>query len=383
MRTVIGRRRSVQFLAGLAVFGVTVAGCSIGDIRRKPPANRTATGSPSAEPDAVAARWQVRVPVPGGHELRQIEFVDAERGYALFVRPQAPSPTPGGPDGSAPGGETAVVVATTDGGRSWRPVPHPRPRATQHQLYAGNGLLVLHTEPGGYHVSADGGATFTHHPGETPPAAYHRTQGRFGLCCDDAEPQLVEWHGDRARTLPEQPPLPSLHAVAYGGGRLVAAGLRAGRAYVSISDDGGRSWLPAHSPHADGELAIVGLRVAADGDAWLLAHDGEPTRFPWLWRAIPAGPVPSWEPYRVADPPPRFVSAVALGAGVLVVTTPNRVGLIRDGRLRELPWPVRGQYLAALADGTLFARDGAGGRIWLGRGQGTDRRWVVIDLEWR
>ncbi|MGI5212443.1 hypothetical protein [Plantactinospora sp. CA-290183] len=361
-----------------------IAGCSVGGIRRTAPP----PGPVSSPAGTTVEQVPVPVPVPADHALRQVEFVDAAHGYALFVGPATAgaavgAAASGGPRSSAAPGENAVLFGTVDAGRSWRPVRHPRPLAREHQLYAGNGVLVLFAEPDGWFVSLDAGRSFAHHRrSDTPPAAYRRIYGRLQVCCDtDDRPKVWQWRGDGFDPLPAQPPLPDLSTVAYGGGRLVAAGLRHGRPYVSVSGDGGRSWSPATAPDPDGGLFAVRVQVAADGDAWLLGQAGDPTRFPRLWRDFGVPAAPRWLPREVADQPAGFTSAVPLGGGLLAVTGPQGPGLVSGGRYARLDWPVGGNHLRMLDGGTIFAADPVAGRFWLGTGRGIDRAWTVVRFD--
>jgi len=407
-------RGAVDRLVGVVALAVVAAltmisGCTIGDIRRgaSPPAGSPApagsgspapagSGSPApagSGPAAAVEQRRVTVPVPSDHRLFEVEFVDAEHGYAMFVGPGADlvgttSSGPDGPDGpdgpSAPGagapGSSAIVLATADGGRSWQPVRHPRPVARNHQLFAGNGGLVLLAEPYGWYVSADAGRTFTHHwPTAPPPDAYQQIHGRFQVCCDaDARPKLVQWHHRRSSPLPEQPPLPELGSVAYAGGRLVAAGLRDGRPYVSVSGDEGRTWRPVTS---DRELFMVRVLVATDGDAWLVGYTGDPSVFPKLWRDVGDQWTPRWAPQDPVGHPERFTSVVPVGGGVLAVTGRAGSGLVTGGRYADVAWPVGDVDLRVLEDGTLFGADPADGKIWLAPGRGADRTWISLRLE--
>jgi len=171
-----------------------------------------------------------------------------------------------------------------------------------------------------------------------------------------------------------------LSGVAYAGQRLVASGLRDGRPYVSTSSDAGRTWTPATAPVADGGLTMVRPMVAPDGDAWLVGHGDDRTRFPRLWRQVGGAAARRWIPVNVANPPERFTSAVPLGGGLLAVTGPDGNGLVSLAGYAGSDWPVGDAYLRMLPDGTVFGADPAGGEVWLGRGQGADRQWFGLRL---
>ncbi|MEO3748578.1 sialidase family protein [Plantactinospora sp. B5E13] len=367
--------RAGATIAVLALVGALLVGCSIGDVRRTPPAPVRSTGAGDGVPPVVERA--VRVSVPASARLRQIEFVDADRGYALFVVGAAdPAPT-GAAEPDAPV-SSGLLLGTVDGGRSWQPVRHP-PLAGHPQLDAGFGLLVLSVGANVWYVSADHGRTFRRYDGERPPTAYHQLDGRFQICCeDDVRPKVVEWVGDRLHPVPAQPALPVLGSVGHGGDRLVAAGVSDGRPYVCVSADAGRSWQPAVPLGEDRSRSLVRAAVAQDGDAWLIGYADDRTLFPTLWRRD--GPGEGWSLVRPVDPPERFTSAVPLGDGLLAVTGPDGPGLVGRGSYLHLPWPVGGAYLRMLPDGTLFAADPPTGRAWLGSGRGTERRWVTVRL---
>ncbi|GIG88917.1 hypothetical protein [Plantactinospora endophytica] len=375
----VGRTGSV--LAAV-VAGALVAGCTtgpIGEIRRAAPAPPPGP----ADPAPTVEPRHVRLAVPPGAVLHQFEFTDAARGYALFVDngtgaasgPGTPAAGPSGPNA------TNLLFGTGDGGRTWQRLRHPQPAGFQ-QLYTGNGRLVLWVQPADWYVSVDAGRSFRHYPGEQPPAAYHPTQGSYQVCCDgDDPPRVVRWAGEERRDVPTQPPLPGISGVASSGDRLLVSGFADGRPYASVSPDGGRSWRTTALPAVDGGLGAVLPTMAADGDSWLVGyHADDRTRFPRLWRRVGVDEPARWLPVEPVGRPERFTSAVPLGAGRLVVSSPEGTGLVVNGRYAELAWPVGEHYLRILDDGTLFAADPPSGEAWLGLGSGTDRRWVGVRL---
>ncbi|SDY22465.1 hypothetical protein SAMN05444365_1011116 [Micromonospora pattaloongensis] len=371
------RRRNVRHrLVLLAAVVVATAGCSIGDIRRRPPtpAPPPAPSSPVASPPDEVRR--VPVPVPRQYATPFVEFADAEQGYALFTRCGNPEAT------SAPASDCgAILLATSDGGRSWRRLRHPEPLANNHQLYAAGEKLLLLAEPHGWYISNDRGGTFRREPmSAEPPAAVRTLEGRFQLCCDGEDPpRVVELVGDRLRPVPAQPPVPGLRVVAFAGGRLVAVGERDGELSAAVSSEAARQWRPMKVAPPDGPPAV--LRVVGNhGDVWLIGSAGPgDTRFPQLWRCD------QWCP-RVEVPgyPGPVTSLVPLGAGLLAVTGPDGSGVISAGddaaRYSDVRWPVRNEYLQLLPDGTLFAR-ASDGNAWLGSGMFGQRRWIKLVLE--
>ncbi|GAB3151323.1 hypothetical protein GCM10027290_40360 [Micromonospora sonneratiae] len=370
--------------ARVAVAGVlttVVSGCTAGPIRRPAPTAPAGGGvvesAGSGHPDEVR---QFQVSVPAGHVQRQIEFTDAEHGYALFS-----DCAPEGDRTTGPGCGV-VLLATADGGRSWQELRHPRPTAQNHQLYAEGSDLVLLAEPHGWYASSDRGRTFKPVPGAPRvPVAYRKLYGRFQVCCDDSAPKVGEWVGDVFRPVPVQPALPSLHMVKEVSGipgpavgrSLVAIGLRDGQPYVASSPDEGRTWRSMAVPAPDEPLSRLGLEVAPDGGAWLFGHADDPMRFPQLWNLDGRG---IWQ--RVWAPgPDRITGLVPISGTMLAVIGPGGSGVISEGRYQDRGWPRDGGYLQMLPDGVLFSAYHPDNSVWLGPGQGDERRWIKIVLD--
>ncbi|MFD2763986.1 hypothetical protein [Micromonospora eburnea] len=343
--------------------------CSVGDVRRPPP-DRTspssgAVATVSARPTAADVHESriVRVAVPDRYDPPFIEFVDAEQAYALFATC----------DGRPPGRDCpALLFATRDGGRSWRAVPHPRPVAEHHQLFAAPGLLVLAAEPFAWYASTDGGVTFTHYPGDAPPPVLTGAGGRFQVAEDIGK--VARWDGQRLRPLPAQPDLPAVNTVREAGDLLVAAGAAGGRPYAAISTNQGRSWQRSPVPAPDGEVGVLRVMVAPDGEAWLIGERPDRTGFPALW--IYRG---NWELVRAAGHPDEMRSVAPVGAGRVAVTGPHGVGVVAIGRYERVSWPVGPEhYLALLDDGTLVAR--GPGEVVLAVGPVGARQWIRVAL---
>ncbi|MEU5939100.1 hypothetical protein ABZ807_07895 [Micromonospora sp. NPDC047548] len=293
----IGRALRPVFV--LLVVPALVACSAIGDIRRDPPA-RTAAPSPPAAPapspppsagfDEVRA---VRVAVAQRYDDPYVEFSDAAHGWALF----------GSCDGRPPDRNCpAQLFSTLDGGRSWLQVRHPRPVAANQQLYTGPGLVVLWAEPHGWYASTDGGASFVRTAGE--PAAWRAAQGRFQLV--EGADQVGEWDGRRLRPLAAQPPVRGLNSVALAGDLLVAAGTADDRPYAAVSTDRGRSWQSTPVPAPDGAVSTLRVRVAPDGDVWLVGERSDRMDFPALWRYLGR-----WLPVPAESGPSRILSLAA------------------------------------------------------------------------
>ncbi|MEU8259555.1 hypothetical protein AB0C02_02880 [Micromonospora sp. NPDC048999] len=352
------------FLA-LAALGA----CSIGDVRRPPPNRASASPAPIATAPAgspvadVHEVRLVRVAVPDRYDPPFIEFVDAEQAYALFARC----------DGQPPGRDCpALLFATGDGGRSWQALPHPQPVAENQQLYALPGLLVLLSESYGWYTSTDRGVTFTHHPGAEPPPALGGANGRFQVT--EKSGKVARWDGRRLRPLAVQPGLPMINSVRETEGMLVAAGVADGRPYAAISTDQGRSWQRTAVPAPDGELSILWVRAAPDGEIWLIGDQPERLTFPVLW--IYRG---NWQLVQAAGHPEKMSSVAPVGAGRVAVTGPDGVGVVANGRYERVSWPIGPEhYLHLLDDGTLVAS--ASGEVILAVGPVGARQWISVAL---
>ncbi|WP_422734494.1 WD40/YVTN/BNR-like repeat-containing protein [Micromonospora sp. WMMD558] len=327
-----------------------LAACSIGDIRRDPP-SRTAPIGPSAAISqtpgppptavAVAETRRVQVAVPEGYDRPYVEFVDASHGYALFAS-----------CGERPPGRDcpALLYATTDGGRSWRKLRHPRPVADNQQVYVATGVLALLSEPYGWWASTDGGRTFRHTRGEAGPVEWRAAQGRFQIV--EAEGGVGRWDGAGLDRLPVQPGVRGLNTVGESRGLLAAAGAAGGLPYAAVSTDGGRSWraTPVPAP-ATGDVNITRVEVAPDGELWLIGERPDRRGFPALWRW--AG---SWQPVRAEGHPERVAPPALLGGGRAAVVSSRGAGVVAGGRYTDVPWPVSPEhYLRILDDGTLTA----------------------------
>ncbi|GAA4566318.1 hypothetical protein GCM10023176_16210 [Micromonospora coerulea] len=364
----IGRR----FLPTVAVLLLPVlAACSIGDVRRPPPPRPSASPPPAptapAPPRIVGFDEvrQVRVAVPERYDRPYVEFADAAHGYALFAAC----------DGAPPGrGCTALLYGTADGGRSWRPLPHPRPVAADQQLYTVPGAVVLLAEPYGWYTSTDGGVTFAHTTGPEP-AVLVAARGRYQVI--EGRDVIGEWDGGRLLPLAVQPAVPGLHTVGHDGDLLVAAGVRNGRPYAAVSRNGGWSWLATPVPAIDGEVGVLRVVLAPDGTVWLVGERSDRVGFPALWRLVDTR---SWEPARAVGHPAQARSVAPIGVGLLAVTSPDGVGVVAGGRYYHVDWPLTGDhYLTVLADGTIAARGPED--IVLGTGWTANRRWIKVILD--
>ncbi|RIW46882.1 hypothetical protein D3H59_11555 [Micromonospora endophytica] len=359
-----------------------MSGCAIGDIRRTRPAPSPSTVEASPPPgpppatDPVAEIRRNRLAVPQRYDQPYVEFVDAQRGYALF---SACDGQPSGPNCPA------LLWSTRDGGRSWQRLRHPQPVADNQQLYAVPGMLALLAEPHGWWTSTDGGRTFRRSPGPAEPARWQATRGRFQLI--EATGKVGRWTGTKLRPLPAQPPLPALNTVLQADGRtissdgseyggpVVAAGAgEDGKPYAAISLDEGRSWQQTPVPAPDGAVGVLRV-VFVGGEPWLVGERPDRVGFPALWRQAGL----SWELVR-AEGHPATGQVVPLGAGIVAVLSPRGAGALVDGRYVDLPWPLTGEhFLRLLPDDTLFAAGPEG--VLLGTGHFGDRTWTSIIIE--
>ncbi|GIF65245.1 hypothetical protein Ais01nite_32800 [Asanoa ishikariensis] len=355
-----------RIMMAAAVVLVLLAGCSIGDIRRKPPPPPTSAPAPTPE-----AEFEVRhasIPVPPSYQLQNVEFVDQALGYALFGRCGSTTGAPG------PGENcSAAVVRTEDGGRSWHQVYHPRPEGKSHQLYADRARLVLYVEPDGYYVSFDRGATYEYAAGDDN--VLRPIFGEYQACCDGDEKQRVVWFDGHGRPTPTrtQPNVPNLLAVASAAHWLFAVGIDdSGRPISTVSNDQGTTWRQVPVAGASGKLGSVRITVDRSGTyAWLIGQT-DLISWPAIWFFDGQG----WRPMSAAGHPERYTSAVALEDASLAVTTPQRPGRVFGGAFEKVDWPIGDCFLRVLPEGTLFCS--AGVVNWLGIEDFGERKWVRV-----
>ncbi|HEX5543796.1 MAG TPA: hypothetical protein VFX60_19940 [Micromonospora sp.] len=355
-------------LALIVTLPLLVTGCALNDIRRPvptPPAPSAPPPISAPAPAVPVTADEVRrgqLPVPDDFDLGSVEFTDAEHGYGLFTR-----------CGSRPRSKpscTVRVLSTTDGGRSWQQLRHPPLAANNPQLSAAGDHLLLFSEPHHWYISADRGRSFRHERSPEPPGAYWRLFGRFHV--DEESGQVAEWVNGRAKPVPVQPSLPEVARTVYANGRLIVVGLQDDRPYVVISLDKGKTWQQTIVAR-DSKVVFLRTLSSSDGrDVFLMGSDDR-ISFPLLWRLDGH----RWEPVEAAGHPERVEELAAIGDGMLAVTGPSGSGVIADGRYQDLGWPLGGNEVRVLDDGTLFSVH-PDRSIWLGIGHATDRRWVKI-----
>ncbi len=232
------------------------------------------------------ATWSDLSPSRSMAGVRGVQFHDAARGFLIAI------------DAHERGGTSLTLLATSDGGRSWReqPIDGSRTGAAwawsdarvefvddRHGFVLGRVATSAAFSRGHMFATQDGGATWARQP--APPSAeaftfVDATRG-FQLAADGAR-VFATFDGARtwsALALPE--PRAGAQAryelpvfVAPQSGRLVRA--LDGRLTTFASDDGGSTWRPL-AEQTTGEVEAVALaagRVTAHAGAGLVALVG-------------------------------------------------------------------------------------------------------------
>lgn len=381
-------KRWGRVLAGAALsLGTLVAATACGPDRAPvSSAPTTRAGTPPAAQEVV-----VDVGLPEGFAPLSVEFASARRGYALFVRCRAAC--------------EARLFHTADGGRGWRPRPHPRPEAKNHQLYTGAGeVVVLLAEPHSWYVSRDAGASWQPRPYDAsghPPVEYHSAYGRYHLDCPDSGGRCAvrDWAaGDSSRR-----DVPGELAAARSltntrDGRVWLSGVDGGRIVTAVGPAGGPYRRIAVSGQRGRAVWNARVAISADGrDVWLVA-DQEPaggggggggyamrglarkgTGLPLLWRYQGE----AWVPYPVTgveEKPNQPYSVAPAGGGILVLAGPERTGYLDGGAYSPAPGAPRLDWVGQLPDGALFGRDNRPGVTYLSPGTGTPRAWTTVEV---
>ncbi|GAA1635301.1 WD40/YVTN/BNR-like repeat-containing protein [Catellatospora bangladeshensis] len=375
-----GRARPLLLLclvAGLA------AACSPGDPAAPAPATSAPVTDRSAPPArAVVTERTVRVAgVPQGYQAF-IEFADARHGYALFSDCPTNGPCRGG-----------LLFASADGGATWQPRPVPDRDGHNLQLYVdGPQQLSLWSETNGYHLSRDGGRTYTF-AREVPRDHRAATGVPFGVEYTSTEAVLTDYRTGKPVPLPDG---------YQGGGATVT---RDGTIWLTRFDkgretarstDGGVTWQRLAVPEQPGrQLFALFVRVSPTGDAWLIGEQDpmsslgggtsllggsvlKGTGLPLVWQ-LTGG---AWRPRPIEgirEQPNHPYSVAPAGSGLLAIAGPEGVGYLAD-RYVAVPGTPRLDWIGVLPDGTLFGRQNVPGRIHLGRGDGWQREWVELTL---
>ena len=350
-----------RLVAGVCV-ALTVSGCSALDgIRRPPPSPPVAPSSPPKVESFVPIEVLTpEVGVQGGFRLSTVQFTDARRGAALYTDCDTDLCS-------------AVLVTTSDGGRSWTDRPHPRPEAPDQDLALGrDGTIVLTCDLDAWYVSRDDGATFrrSRHRDE-PPAELHTLDGPYEMDGLD----LVHW-ADGRPTRVIQPLAGELNAFVHRPGRdLWIAAVQDGRLLTAVSRDEGRTWTAQPVPAPAVAVTSAELLVSGDGgDVWLLGYPGAGDDFQAAWQLGAGG----WNPVPADGPTRGRIYAAPLGRSLLAVSGDHVTGILAPDRgYGTVAWPAGA--MRVLRDGTLLVTREPGA-VFLGTGADLARRWVKIEL---
>ncbi len=287
--------------------------------------------------------------------LSAIQFVSPTTGYAERS-PEAPCKQPTG---------CARLVRTTDGGRTWLPVPAPTPAGSGlHFADANHGWMVGARCAGstpcriGIYVTADGGAAWTEQLATNVPvdqgggtlafagpahgwaliddtaycsmggcwgALYRTTNG--GRTWSKLQP-VDRWHMTAIDTPPGFPGQPAFTS-AQAGWIPIEAGAGPGVGGVAWTVDGGRTWTRA------GQRRLWDIHAVATSDGstvWAIGdrHGDEPTTS-YLIRSTDGGGtwaqvLPALSPLTTVD----FIDA-AHGYGIGLPSDPGAVLATADG----------------------------------------------------
>ena len=171
-------------------------------------------------------------------------------------------------------GNNGVVLATADGGRTWRSEQAPRSEVSNKLMRvraAGDGVAWAVGEMGALFRTVDGGRSWTRQRPEEDIGWYDVAfRGRRGWVVGEFGRVLITEDGGETWDEVASPVETSLSAVAF---RDDASGVAVGLDGVLLaSDDGGRSWreLPKVTPEHIFDVAWDGRRWVAVGDKGLL-----------------------------------------------------------------------------------------------------------------
>jgi hypothetical protein len=333
---------------------------------------RSATANP-AGPDNPLDR-RATAPVPAGFPVTDLEFVDADQGYALFQRCDQPRAC------------RVALGVTLDGGYSWleRSLPFtPQGRVTLRvglNEEAAN-LLLLRAEPIGWFVSRDSGRTFEQRPLLPPPLEVNLTGPRYVHRCPSSNPAcpaprpVLAIGADGVEAVRAGfPPVGDLTGLQADGdgGKLWAVGHQSGTVLVAVSADQGHSWTAAGViPVGPAILSAPPiLAVSSSGaDVWLAGNG-------YGFRRAADG---RWSPVPAMKDATDLRSAVALGQDVLLLAGTRGASTVTGDR-----WvPDAPPEVAALRDlggGVVqgYVASGSADTVWLCRCDGPDRQWIRV-----
>ncbi|HEX6684639.1 MAG TPA: sigma-70 family RNA polymerase sigma factor [Candidatus Limnocylindrales bacterium] len=372
-----GRRAVVA--AALAVLVALPVALFLMARRGEPPIiEPTPPPSISPSPAPSLETRQVSFPDLGTVNLRDIRFVDRDHAW-LWHDPCV------GMSGSAPPCRTLAVTA--DGAKTWRRVTVPsmpdKARAVLLAFDADTASLQVTEEmadkPSNYWHTKDGGATFTSHPVERPPAEAVISQGgRYMMLCPGATGlEDGAWGSSCERRqlvkigsgpMAEQPPLRTPGAMVFEGadGRLWLYA-ETPRKQLFVSDDVAQSWRELPWPAAEVQASLT---LSPDGkQAWVLAVNslGEL----WLFELVGS----EWVKRDLEFD--RGMVPVLLDDGIWLVRHRDTYAYLKDGVYTAIPG------VSMVDGGGRVLRDGtvvlySGSEIYLGSGAGMRREWVRI-----
>ena len=384
----MGTSTRVGQVAAAVVAAVVAASLSACDAGPSP--GPAAGARPAAPNSLVTERVSAKIPAPDGYRLQTVEFADTRHGYAALW---TDDPVSGGSDPDPNRWRYAsAIFATTDGGANWTRLKDPRPPSASPQMYTVDArTVVLLSEPDGWYVTTDGGASFRFSPGEQQPPELDRLNqvGPAGMRCDDGCHLTVR--GSRV-----DPGLAGdLSAVQHAAGAVWAATVDHGVPRTAVSDDGGVTWrsvdVPAHP--GGGAVFRLGLPVSPDGtEVWLVgtpvpAGGGVGQRAP---RRRKEGGVPmlwrfdgqAWQVQGLVGAPaatPFPYSVAAIGAGLVAAVGPDGLSYV-DEAWHDADLMPRPEYVTVLGDGTIFAPGPSSRVYYFGRRDGRDVSWTRLDL---
>jgi hypothetical protein len=389
-----------------AVAVALLGGCATAGPDGTGPSTPPATGTTAVVASTLTETRQVALAAPAGMRVHLVEFTTAAKGFALLVS-DAPAKAVTNPE---QGEYRVALFATSDGGRTWSQLSHPRPVSREPNMYVGVAdTVMLSAWPNDWYISADGGRTFRHDRrgtlGDVPPEyleAYEYPQGPYRLQCANDGCLVVERQPDgRTVTVPTQPRPGTADITALRldrQGRIWVLGLDAKRSPVAaMSPDGGRTWQTHNPPAqaADATYVMARFVTSADGaDLWLVgsrdAHGTGTARFgrstalrkevglPDLWRLDGDGWVSVGTAASRPDPKPSPSSVAPLGGGLVLVASGRDTWLVGDG-WTPVELPTAPGYLGLLRDGTIHFGVDAHTR-YLGTWDGSALRWVRVVL---
>ncbi|WP_433214572.1 sialidase family protein [Dactylosporangium sp. CS-047395] len=253
----LAARTGIASLATLAVIGAAVATVD----RPSTPAPMIAASDPAATWSAggitIAGLDHLPADLPGA--VRDVEFLDAERGYLLSTDCC-----------------TTWVSTTDDGGRTWRTVESPVPGQPRMVVTAA-GVTLFGEDHRTRATSADGEHWTAGGNKLDPDNALTGDARMVQLGNSECGSATAGLAGTRLAPLPQQPPISVCwrSPVRAGDGAWWVAGGDWNGLAVAVSRDDGQSWTTTHFPGYDAatrpRMAMLGrtvfLAIAAPQEA--------------------------------------------------------------------------------------------------------------------